>query len=396
MRILSDLLFGTSGWLYKEWVGPFYEDAKKMFSYYARFFNTVEINSTFYRYPSESTVHGLTRTSPKDFIFSAKMPKLITHQKRLDLSMDVKSDLSRFLELLEPLNARGKLGCILIQLPPSFIYKRDSDNLEAFLEILPEGYEFAIEFRNTSWMRKETWTMLKEHNVAYCIVDEPLLPPKVQVTADFAYFRWHGRGVRPWYDYHYDEKELREWVPKIEKVRGKVKKLYGYFNNHYHGYAIENCIEILEMLNAVRHEYLEVKEKIIRHNIERMPQAYGQRIKLGTVTVEPVVSKLLLKLTDNNRISRGFAIRNEEIIIKDFTTETIKARVREYMIQVDLKRRTLKHDCDDWLKGLGTKRLCKHFVKLFISLTPEMAETILKDLTENKDKWVFKPYQTLT
>jgi len=78
---LTSLHFGTSGWSYKEWVGPFYEKAAKMFSYYARFFNTAEINSTFYRYPSKATILGLNRTSPRDFVFSAKLPKLITQNK---------------------------------------------------------------------------------------------------------------------------------------------------------------------------------------------------------------------------------------------------------------------------------------------------------------------------
>jgi len=134
------LLFGTSGWSYKEWVGPFYQKAERMFSYYSRFFNTAEINSTFYRYPTKSIIYGLNRTSPPDFVFSAKLPRLLTHEKRLDPELGVKSDLVRFLELLEPLSARDKLGCILIQLPPSFVYEHDRENLAAFLEMIPEDY----------------------------------------------------------------------------------------------------------------------------------------------------------------------------------------------------------------------------------------------------------------
>jgi len=268
---VSELIFGTSGWSYKEWVGLFYPSAKKMFSHYAQFFNTAEINSTFYRYPSKATIYGLDRNSPRNFVFSAKLPRLITHEKRLNLDLMVKNDLLTFLELLEPLMARGKLGCILIQLPPSFAYDRDLENLKAFLEMLPEEYEFAAEFRNYSWMRNETWSLLKKHNIAYCVVDEPLLPQEVQVTADFAYFRWHGKGFKIWYDYHYSEEELREWVPKIERTRDKVRKVYGYFNNHFHGYAIENCIEILEMLEAAKPEQRKVKEKIAQYNTQKKP-----------------------------------------------------------------------------------------------------------------------------
>jgi len=186
---LGDLIFGTSGWSYKEWVGPFYEKSSKMFSHYMRFFNTAEINSTFYAYPSKATIYGLSRTSPENFVFSAKLPRLITHELRLDPAQKVENNLLRFLELLDPLKARGKLGCILIQLPPSFIYERDRDNFEDFLSFIPDGYDFAAEFRDHSWMREETWRLLEKHDVAYCIVDEPLLPPEVHLTADFAYFR---------------------------------------------------------------------------------------------------------------------------------------------------------------------------------------------------------------
>ena len=390
---MSDLLFGTSGWSYKEWVGPFYQKAESMFSYYARFFNTAEINSTFYRYPSEATIFGLNRTSPKDFVFSAKLPKLITHEKRLDPEMGVKNDLVRFLELLEPLNARGKLGCILIQLPPSFVYQRDREKLGAFLGLLPDGFEFAAEFRNHSWMRDDTWKLLEKHNVAYCIVDEPLLPPEVHVTADFAYFRWHGRGPRPWYDYHYAKEELVEWVPRVEKTSKEVKKVYGYFNNHYHGYAVENCIEILEMLDAARPEHQQVKERIIRHNMPKRPLAYGRKLEeFGFAVSELSVEGLLLKLTDAARFERGRDIEDQELAIAESSEDMIKATVRDYAIELSLDGKTLKHNCDDWRKGLTVRRFCKHVVKLFLSLQSDQAREILKDIIENKDVWAFQAY----
>lgn len=270
-QTLSELFFGTSGWSYKEWVGPFYPKAGKMFSYYAKFFNTAEINSTFYRYPTKGMIYGLNKNAPSGFIFSVKLPRLITHEKRLDSSQNVKSDLTRFLELLEPLSARNRLGCILIQLPPSFRYDRDLDNFEAFLEMIPKGYDFAAEFRHKSWMRNETWKLLEKHNIAYCIVDEPLLPQDIHLTANFVYFRWHGRGSQPWYDYHYSEEELKVWVPKIEKTLNQVDKAYGYFNNHFHGYAVENCIEILEMLGVENPNHKRVKEGIVRYNSQKKP-----------------------------------------------------------------------------------------------------------------------------
>jgi len=387
---LSDLLFGTSGWSYKEWVGPFYQRAERMFSYYSRFFNTAEINSSFYRYPIKSIIYGLNRTAPPDFVFSAKLPRLITHEKRLNPELEVKSDLVRFLELLEPLSARDKLGCILIQLPPSFVHERDRDNLAAFLEMIPEGYEFAAEFRNHSWMRNDTWNLLRNHNVAYTIVDEPLLPPEVQVTADFAYFRWHGRGTRPWYDYHYSEKELEEWVPRVEKTKDKVTKTYGYFNNHYHGYAVENCIEILEMLNASKPEHKPIKERVIRHNVKTRPMAYERKLEdFGFGVLELGVEDLLTQLSTKSRVERGSKIADGDMDILESSDQIIKAKVRDYTIEIDLKGKVLTHDCDDWRKGLGIKRICKHVAKLLLSLRSEDAKKVLRDILETKDSWVF-------
>lgn len=391
VKPLNNVLLGTSGWSYKEWVGPFYEKSKKKLTYYTRFFQTTEINSTFYRYPSKSTVYGFYRTAPPDFKFSAKLPRLITHQKRLDPNLKVENDLLRFLELLNPLKASRKLGAILIQLPPSFIFEEDYDNLVSFLELLPQDFEFAAEFRDHSWLRNETWKLLKEHNVAYTIVDEPLLPPEIHATADFAYIRWHGKGVRPWYNYHYSMPELEAWVPKVEAISKKVDKVYGYFNNHYHGYAPENCIEILEMLNAAKPEQTRVKEKIIQYNLRKRPLAYERKLEdFGIGVPELSVEDLLLKMTDKARVSRAKAIKDNELTIKSTTDEKIEAEIRDYTIEIDLKKKTLTHNCDDWRKGLGIRRICKHIGKLFFQLPSEQATAILKDILKEKDEWQFR------
>jgi uncharacterized protein YecE (DUF72 family) len=100
-------------------------------------------------------------------------------------------------------------------------------------------------------MRQETWELLKKYDVAYAVVDEPLLPPEVHLTAGFAYFRWHGKGKKPWFNYRYNKKELEPWVPKLEDASKKVKKVYGYFNNHFHGYAPENCLQLIERLGLL-------------------------------------------------------------------------------------------------------------------------------------------------
>jgi len=385
---LADYLFGTSGWSYIEWVGPFYERKERMLTYYSKLFRTVEINSTFYSYPTRAQIYGYYRTSPKGFVFSAKMPKVLTHQKRLDPELNVKNDLLQFLELMEPLRKTGKLGAILIQLPPSFTYKKHQENLAAFMEILPENYEFAVEFRDYSWFKNDVWNLLKKHNVAYTIVDEPLLPPEIHVTSDFSYIRWHGRGSRIWYDYHYRREELEEWTPKILKIGEKVDKIYGYFNNHFHGYAPENCIEILEMLELAKPEQIRVMENLKEYNEREKPEIY--EIKIGEYTLEDFsVDGLLQRLTTKSRLDRGRRISNDELSIDEVTDERITATIRDYMIDIDLKERMIVHDCEDWRKGLGIKRICKHLCKLFLSLPETQSIPILRSVIEEKDKWRF-------
>lgn len=388
---MADLIFGTSGWDYKEWIGPFYERKEKKFSFYNRFFRTVEINSTFYRMPTRAMVYGWYRSAPKNFVFSAKLPKTCTHEKRLNPDLKVKNDLLQFLELMNPLRLNHKLGAILIQLPPSFVYERDHENLEAFLGMLPEEFDFAVEFRDHSWIRDETWRLLRDHNVAYTIVDEPLLPPEARVTADFAYFRWHGHGERIWYDYHYGIEELKPWVPKVKEVSKKVDKIYGYFNNHYHGYAVENCVQILEMLNSARPKQVEIKDKVIQHNLKKRPRAYKTLEDFGIVEKEAMgLEDLLLSLAGEARYKRARNIKDEEIEIVEASEEWIQANIRKYVVEVDPENRVMTHGCDDWRKGLGMHRLCKHVGKLFLTLPSETSEKILRDIMKNRGKWRFK------
>jgi uncharacterized protein YecE (DUF72 family) len=117
--------------------------------------------------------------------------------------------------------------------------------------VLPSDVSFAAEFRNKSWVGKgEAVELLRAHNVALTTVDEPLLPADTTTTADFAFVRWHGRGDKPWYNYRYRQDELREWKEKVEAIATKTKKVYGYFNNHFHGYAVENSLKMMELLGS--------------------------------------------------------------------------------------------------------------------------------------------------
>jgi uncharacterized protein YecE (DUF72 family) len=261
---LGEVRLGTSGWSYKDWEGPFYpKGEKKKLTFYSEVFDTVEIDSTFYAYPSKGMILGATRSTPPSFAFSAKLPKLITHEKGLELDKGVKEDLFRFLHLMKPLMDDGKLGPLLVQLPPSFAYKGGLTKLEEFLRVLPPEVSFAVEFRNKSWLHKaDALELLRARNVAVTTVDEPLLPPDVTTTADFAFVRWHGRGERPWYNYRYRQEELQEWTKKVEAIATKTKKVYGYFNNHFHGYAVENSLKMMELLGSANQEQRGILAKV--------------------------------------------------------------------------------------------------------------------------------------
>jgi uncharacterized protein YecE (DUF72 family) len=241
------MIIGTSGWSYKEWIGPFYSESKGMLTQYAKTFQTVEVDSSFYRYPEERMAYAWARRSPPGFKYALKIPRLITHDKKFDPSQGIMKDLRRFLDIIEPLKRNGKLGPLLFQMPPS--YHADLDQLESVLTLLPEDYQYAIEFRHRSWLQPETWSVLRDSNVAYTIVDEPLLPPDIVLTSkDFTYVRWHGRGESPWYNYNYSEEELQGWLPKVKEIESKSPAVYGYFNNHFHGFAVANALQLTKML----------------------------------------------------------------------------------------------------------------------------------------------------
>jgi len=386
----ENILLGTSGWSYREWVGPFYtENDKSLLKAYTRVFKTVEIDSTFYRYPSKGTVMGWTRYSPEGFVYTAKLPKLITHEKNLHLAQGIQEDLEKFIEVMEPLWLGGKLGCLLIQLPPKYDYR--PKEFEEFLRILPRHIKFAVEFRDLSWMREETWVLLHKYSVAYAIVDEPLLPPDLHFTTSLAYFRWHGKGVRPWYNYRYGAEELEPWIPKVKEAAEKVKTVYGYFNNHYHGYAVENCLQVLEMLGALSHEQAEAKNKVEDY-FKTSVSFKEPRIEAFVEPSKLDLESLLRAFLDAGRLKRARGIKDNELKIEKETDKLVVATVREYHIVIDYEARTILHDCADWSKMLPAKTFCKHIGKLFLSLDNEKATNMLRKIYSQKGMWQFKPY----
>ena len=384
----NEILLGTSGWSYKEWIGPLYsKEDKSMLRAYSKIFKTVEIDSTFYRYPSKGMVMGWTKYSPEGFVFTAKLPQQITHEKKLDLNQGAKEDVDRFIEIMEPLWLGGKLGCVLIQLPPKFTFQ--PKKLDSFFKILPTQVKFAVEFRDPSWIRADTWSLLKKNKVAYTIVDEPLLPPEIHVTSDIAYFRWHGRGDRPWYNYRYKSNELKPWVPKLQEANMGVNRLFGYFNNHYHGYAVENCLQVLEMLGVQTSQQEVAKNKVQRFLNER-ERTKEVKLEAFAEPGEMSYEELLKYLTAPGRLERATDIGDKELKIHLETKDRVEAEIRDYHITIDLNNNVISHDCADWEKMLRTKRLCKHVAKLFLSMNKEEATKILRSLYLQKESWQFR------
>lgn len=238
---------GTCGWSYQEWVGLFYPNNRvAKLPFYTKVFDTVEVDSSFYRMPTKSMVKGWEKATGPSFQFSLKLPKTITHDKSL---VGVDDDLETFLDVIRPLQDANKLGCLLVQLGPGFTYDKVG-NLESFLEMLSQDIRFAVEFRHESWNRKETWALLKRFSVANTITDSPIeFLTEPIVTAEHAYVRWHGRGKKIWFDYDYSEEELSSWAQKMKDITSGAET-YAYFNNHYKAKAPTNALQLLQIMGA--------------------------------------------------------------------------------------------------------------------------------------------------
>jgi len=268
---MSDrILIGTSGWSYDEWIGPFYPSKLKKKDYlqfYSKVFYTNEINSTFYRIPSRWIVKNWVIKTPNNFTFTAKIPKSITHDSKLDLNKCY-DELDLFLNVMEPLITSNKLTAFLIQLPPSFNKTDHFKVLKEFITNWPtnyknENYHLVIEFRNKSWMEDSVFNFLKEYSLTYCAVIEPLLPPRMDVTnREFLYIRFHGFGEKIWFDYLFSEAQIDNYGELIKESINKSKLINIYFNNHFSGYAVKNSLMMMKKLNITPKNCLEEIQKI--------------------------------------------------------------------------------------------------------------------------------------
>ena len=244
---MNKVHIGTMGWNYKFWIGDFYPRGLKPQEYlaeYSKNFDTVEVDSTFYRIPYESTVTRWRDQTPTDFLFSAKFPRAITHKKML---VNCEDEVDMFIEKISQL--RGKLGPLLLQFPPAFkpeqVYL-----LSDFLPRLPKGYRFAVEVRNKELLGEKLFSILRENGVALVLSDRPLMSRMETITADFTYIRWEG-----------DRKKVRGTLGKVEVDRtadikmwaGRIRRfldvpteVFGYFSKYYSGHPPTDAKQILK------------------------------------------------------------------------------------------------------------------------------------------------------
>lgn len=232
---------GTSGWGYNPWKGTFYPQNlpnREWISYYAKHFDSVEINTTFYHLPRPQQIVNWEEMVPKRFTFAIKGSRYITHLKRLkEPGQGVK-------KMMRVLRSRKKKGPIIFQLPPRF--PKDIERLEKFIKILPKHQRYAIEFRDPDWHQDDVLGLLKRHNVAFCLFEkEKLFSPRL-VTAPFVYVRLHGR--KEDYKGNYSRSELRDWHTWL---KAQMRDVYIYFDNTTEKiYALENAMTFKKMTEA--------------------------------------------------------------------------------------------------------------------------------------------------
>lgn len=236
---------GCSGWVYPHWRERLYPKGlpqRRWLSHYAEHYDTVEVNSTFYRLASPTAVEAWVEQSPPGFIFSVKASRYLTHVKRLKM---LDPYIERFYEPLEALTATEKLGPVLWQLPENF--HRDDERLAGALAALPEG-RHAFEFRHASWFTEEVYSQLREHGAALVIGDDPGRPfQTLERTTDWTFIRFHrgnrGRGG------NYSPSEIDTWARRIAQWR-RTTEVFAYYNNDWQGYALRDANRLKKRLGA--------------------------------------------------------------------------------------------------------------------------------------------------
>jgi uncharacterized protein YecE (DUF72 family) len=267
----AEVYVGPAGWSYEDWQGVVYPYPKPPkfdpLVYLSRFFDLIEVNSTFYRPPSRGITESWARRvrERERFRFTVKVFKEFTHGERNSVS---RSDAETFKDALKPLYSEGRLGGLLFQFPFWFTDCRDSrERLKRLRDwFLPDSYSGPIpanvEIRHTSWLKREPMTFLHELGFGFVNIDLPPSrtnpPPTAFATSETGYVRLHGRNSAAWfnrtagrdqkYDYRYGKEEVEEWIRKVKTLRGKTTVTYVVTNNHFRGQAPANALEIMARL----------------------------------------------------------------------------------------------------------------------------------------------------
>ena len=243
----TELYIGTSGWSYKHWSGIFYPKelkSDKYLEFYTTKFSCVELNASFYHLPLKTTVSGWMNRTPGAFKFCPKMSRFITHQMQL---VNIEEAMDRYFDVFKEM--KEKAGPVLVQLPPGLLY--DESRIRNFLELIKEKYSqyrFAVEIRNKSWINDSFFDLLARYQTAFVIADSGNRYPYYEtVTSDFVYLRLHGR--EQLYSSDYSESDLRQYAEMITGWLNEDKKVWVFFNNDYHGFAVKNAEKLGKIVN---------------------------------------------------------------------------------------------------------------------------------------------------
>lgn len=228
---------GTSGWSYDHWQGVLYPHQlppRERLHYYIQRYQTVEVNSTYYRWPPDATFSGWQQRLPEGFLMTVKAPRGLTHSTRLYSP-------ERWLDRMDAgLHCLGdKLGILLVQLPPKFAC--DLPRLAYFLQRTPAWIKLTVEFRHPSWHRQEVFDLLEQRNAAYCVMSGANLPCILRATASFVYVRLHGPDQNFLYGGSYSDNDLHWWADRIREWEAQGRSVFVYFNNDGEGNAVRNA-----------------------------------------------------------------------------------------------------------------------------------------------------------
>ncbi len=239
----GELRIGTSGYQYDHWRGVFYPievPKKRWLEHYAREFDTVEINSTFYRLPTRETFAAWRRQTPPGFRYAVKMSRFATHMKKLK---DPDATIGLFMERSAPLGST--MGVVLVQLPPH--WRVDAERLDAFLTAAPRRRRFAVEMRDESWLCEPVYAVLRRHRAALVVHDLIADHPRER-TASWTYLRFHGSPGSPKYSGTYSSAQLSRYAQWIAADLDEGRDVYAYFNNDREGHAVRDAMRLREMV----------------------------------------------------------------------------------------------------------------------------------------------------